>query len=373
MRPFCRPNSLLCCLLSVLFVCVLASAGSSAQTESPVHNNASLDSSGVPTEWQGPLRELSSKITKLLPPTSRVNALVKNISSLPPDEVAPLEGALKAQLAAAGVRLVGENAADTAVQLTVSEGVEGYVAVAQITSNSNEQVAIVTLPPIAKNASQTDGVLLDAKLIWQQPAPILDFALPAVPGFSQNVLAVLEPKRLVFYSRDLTPQWQPVRALESESSVATRDWRGHIELSQGSSSGDARWPGNECRGDFLRPASVACAASDHRDDGWISNDSSAPFVPVSGGDAVSIALQCRFQPIALATGGGDWTQPDFVQAYELRTAGSDAPVPSGSPINFGGPVMAIWPAGAQGIARAVVRNLQTGNYEAYVITATCTQ
>ncbi|MGH9572962.1 MAG: hypothetical protein ACRD40_05450 [Candidatus Acidiferrales bacterium] len=296
---------------------------------------------------------------------------MKNISSLSPDDVAPLENAIRAQLAATGVRLVTGNAADMSVQLTLSEGVEGYVAVAQITSSGNEQVAIVTLPPIAKNTSQTDGVLLDAKLIWQQPAQILDFALPAAPGFSQNVLAVLEPKGLVFYSRDLTPQWQLLRTLASESSVATRDWRGHIELLRGASTGAARWPGNECKGDFLRPASLVCAASDHRDIAWISSDSSAPFVPASGGDAVNIALQCRFHPVALATGGGDWTQPDFVQAYELRTADGDAPLSSGSPINFGGPVMAIWPGGAPGVARAVIRNLQTGNYEAYVITATC--
>ncbi|HKV47992.1 MAG TPA: hypothetical protein VJN69_07875 [Candidatus Acidoferrales bacterium] len=349
------------------------SAGVAAQAESPLSNGETLNLSAAPAEWQGALRELSSQILKLLPPASKVSILVKNISSLPPDDLEALESALKAQLAVAGARLVTATGADTTIQLTVSQGVEGYVAVAEVTSNGNEQVAVVTLPHVAKNASQTDGVLLDAKLIWQQPAQILDFALPAAPGFSQNILAVLEQKRLVFYSRDLTPQWQPVRALESQSSVATRDWRGHIEVSQGDSSADARWLGNECKGDFLRPTSVACAASDHRDDAWISDDSSAPFVPASGGDAVSIALQCRFQPVALVTGGGDWTQPDFVQAYELRTSGSDAPAPSGSPINFGGPVMAIWPSGAPGIARAVVRNLQTGNYEAYVITATCSQ
>ncbi|HKQ89010.1 MAG TPA: hypothetical protein VJS43_19800 [Candidatus Acidoferrales bacterium] len=298
---------------------------------------------------------------------------MNNISSLAPGDVAPIESALKARLASAGVRLGAGNPADTPLQVTLSEGVEGCVAVAQVKSNGTEQVAIVTLPHTLRNASQTGDVLLDAKLIWQQATQMLDFALPATAGFSQNALAILEPRRLVFYSRDLTPQWQVTRTVQSESAVATRDWRGHIELSQSSSSGNARWPGNECKGDFLRPASVACVPSDHRDDAWISGDSRAPFVPVSGGDAVSITLQCRFHPIALATGGGDWTQPDFIQAYELRTTGGDAPVPSGSPINFSGPVIAIWPGNEPGVARAVIRNLQTGNYEAYVVTATCSQ
>ncbi len=351
---------------------MLASRGVSSQT-SPVPVGQSLNSFSVPPEWQDPLRELSSEIAKLIPPSSKIDLLLHNISSLAPEDVAPVESMLKTQLANAGVRFAAGNAADMPVQVTLSEGVEGYVVVAQAGSNGNEQVAIATLPHTSANASQMDGVLLDAKLMWRQSTQILDFALPAAPGFSQDLLAVLEPQRLVFYSRDLGPQWHIVRELRSEPSVATRDWHGHIELSQAGSSGDARWPGGECKGDFLRPASVACSASDQRDETWTSGDSQAPFVPASGGDAVSIALQCRFHPIALVTGGGDWTQPDFIQAYEIRSANTDGTVPSGSPINFDGPVMSIWPASTPGVARAVVRNLQTGNYEAYVVTATCSQ
>jgi hypothetical protein len=373
MRPFCPPNSLLRHLLLVLFLCALTSLGASSQTASSVPAGEAVNLPGMPAEWQTPVRQLSSEMAKLVPPSSKIALLLNNISSLAPENVASVESMLKTQLANAGVRFAAGNAADTPVQVTLSEGVEGYVVVAQVGRNGTEQVAIATLPRISANASQTDGVLLDAKLMWQQSTQILDFAFPAAPGFSQNVLAVLEPQRLVFYSRDLGPQWQLVRELRSEPSVVTRDWRGHIELSQGGLSGDARWPGSECKGDFLRPASVACTASNRRDDAWISGDSHAPFEPGSGGDAVSIALQCRFHPIALATGGGDWTQPDFIQAYEIRSANTDGIVPSGSPINFGGPVMAIWPAGAPGVARAVIRNLQTGNYEAYVVTATCSQ
>jgi len=38
-----------------------------------------------------------------------------------------------------------------------------------------------------------------------------------------------------------------------------------------------------------------------------------------------------------------------------------------------GPVTALWPAEVSGRARAVVENLQTGNYEAHLVTATCNQ
>ncbi len=372
MRPFCRHNnSSLQYAIPVLLLFALAPIAISSQVQSPVQTGEASDSSGVPAEWQNPLRELSARIAKLLSPGSKIALAVNNISPLAPEDIAFIENMLKIQLASDGVHF--GSGSDAPMQVTVSEGVDGYIVTAQIKTNANEQVAIVTLPRIARSAPQSDGVLLDAKLIWQQPTQFLDFALPAAPGFSQNLLAVLEPQRLVFYSRDIALQWQLVRAIQSESSIASRDPRGHIEFSLSSSAGDARWPGTECKGDFLRPASVACTASDHRDDGWISGDSRAPFVPVSGGDAVSVGLQCRSNPIALATGGGDWTQPDFIQAYETRSANVEGTVPSGSPINFSGPVMAIWASGAPGVARAVIRNLQTGNYEAYLVTATCTQ
>lgn len=331
----------------------------------------STPSTVLPAEWQSHIRDLSSKIAKLVPPSSNIALLASNISSLAPEDIAAVESALKTQLASAGVHFATVGAADTPVRITLSEGVDGYVAVAQVDSNGNDQVAIVMLPPIPGNAAQADGVLLDAKLVWQQSTQILDFALPAMPGFSQNTLAVLEPQRLAFYSRDLTPQWQFVREIASPSSIATRDWRGRIELSQ--TSGDARWPGSECKGDFLRPASVTCSASNHRDEAWISSELRTPLMPANGGDAVSIALQCRSHPIALATGGGDWTQSDFIQAYEMRSLNREGVVPSGGAVNFDGPVMAIWPASAPAVARAVIRNLQTGNYEAYVVTATCSQ
>jgi hypothetical protein len=75
--------------------------------------------------------------------------------------------------------------------------------------------------------------------------------------------------------------------------------------------------------------------------------------------------------VVLATGKGDWTQADFVQAYEMDTSGRAAAVLTGSPVAFAGPVMALWWTGTNGGARAVVHNLKTGNYEAWVVTASC--
>ena len=72
----------------------------------------------------------------------------------------------------------------------------------------------------------------------------------------------------------------------------------------------------------------------------------------------------------LSTGTGDWTQPDSIQGYLLSSLTGDA-VPSGAAIEMEGPVVALQRVGRQSAARAVVHNLKTGNYEGYIVTATC--
>jgi hypothetical protein len=368
MLPFRR-------LLPALFLCTIACVAAFSQLPQPARVPSPAAAS-PPIAWEDEMRDLAAEIAKLAPPPARINLLVNNISSLTPEEVAPIQAALRTQLANHGVRFGNGDAADTPVQVTLSEGIEGYVAVAQVKRNGTEQVAMVTVPRGVKSAPRAGGVVLDAKLIWQQSAQILDFALPAAQPGEQTLLAVLEPTRLVFYSQGLA-DWQFARGVDSDSAWVTRDWRGHIDLSQvaeqGPNAGDARWQKNECKGDFEHPNTVTCTVNERTGDAWIAGNVRAPFTPPGGGDVVSIALQCRAHPVALATGGGDWTQADFIQGYELLGGPSQAASASGNAINFSGPITAIWPAGAPGTARAIVHNLQTGNYEAYLVTATCSQ
>ena len=108
-------------------------------------------------------------------------------------------------------------------------------------------------------------------------------------------------------------------------------------------------------------------------DSWISGGQLAPIVFVNR-DAISISSMCGAHQIILVTGAGDWTQPDSIQAQEILAQQSQvAFVNSGNSISFDGPILAIWPDSASGGARAVVRNLATDNYEAYIVTAACTQ
>ena len=79
--------------------------------------------------------------------------------------------------------------------------------------------------------------------------------------------------------------------------------------------------------------------------------------------------RCGGDTVAIATGDGDWTEPDSMQGLLLETYASSG-VPSGSPIKFDGPVMVM---SGGGNLRAIVRNLKTGNYEGYIVTANCSE
>ncbi len=71
----------------------------------------------------------------------------------------------------------------------------------------------------------------------------------------------------------------------------------------------------------------------------------------------------------LATGARRlYTQPDSLQLFELK---SGSAVPASAELNFPGPVTALHAASET--PRAVVKNLSTGNYEAYRLSFSCAQ
>jgi hypothetical protein len=371
MRSSPRPHSLFHRVFAALLFAAFACVAADSRAQAPAHAAPPV-SPFPPMLWDDKLRDLAAEIARLAPPPAKMDLLVSNVSSLSPEEVAPIRDALKAQLANQGLRSSNSESADASIRVTISEGFEGYVVVAQVRRNSNEQVAIVTVERGVKSAPRSGGVTLDAKLVWQQRGVMLDFALPGSATANPDTMAVLEPTRLVFYSRRQS-QWIFARELDSESARSSRDWHGYIDLSQGPAKGDARWPLNECKGDFTQSATIECNVVEDATDSWISGGVRPPFAPGMAGDVVSVASQCRAHPVALETAAGDWTQLDSLQGYEIVTGPGHGAMASGNPVEFDGPVTAIWPAGAPGVARAVVHNLQTGNYEAYLVTATCSQ
>ena len=86
-----------------------------------------------------------------------------------------------------------------------------------------------------------------------------------------------------------------------------------------------------------------------------------------GSDIVGTDARCGGGAQVLATRPGDGAEPDAIQAFTLVNR---APSPLSSPIGLPGPVTALWPSGGNA-AVAVVRDLATGKYAAYLITIAC--
>jgi hypothetical protein len=324
------------------------------------------------TDWENGLRALADKVTAVAPPPAAIDLTVSNLSSLGADEAAGIDERLKSELTRRRFRLADAAPIDVYLDVTLSEGTEGYLIVAQIRKGANEETAIF---PVAKgpgSARRSGGVALEQQLVWEQPGVILDFALPAVAAGEAPTMIVLEAGRLTFYARK-QDEWQIEQAVIIPPA---RPWlraaRGHIDLSGGLSAGRADLPGIECKGDFRHPEAVQCGFLSQDVQPWIQGDATVPKAFDAGGDAANVSLQCDGRAVVLATGKEDWTHADFIQGYEMEANGQGASA-SGNPTEVGGPVTSLWWTGTAGVARAVVHNLKTGNYEAYIVTASCSQ
>jgi hypothetical protein len=378
MRQPCRFSAFLHAILFVVLIApILLIAGNccaQARVSMRLVSARGQQAASTPlADWDAAVRELVDRVAAMSTP-ERIDLAMKNMSSLSEDEVATIGERLRTELAKRHFRLAGAQAADASLTVTLSEGADGYVIVAQVrraAGGQAEQVAMVSVSRAAKKAAPSGGVSLAQTRVWEQPGAILDFALPPVAAGATPEMIVLERGRLAFYSR-LQDQWQLSQAVTIQP---TRSWlrteQGHIDISQGLAMGAAGIPGIECKGDFANPETIHCGFVSQDTQTWMQGDAAVPKGLGIGGDAAAVGLECDGRPVVLASGKSDWTQPDSIQAYEIDTTGRAAAISTGNSVEFAGPVLSMWATGTSGVARAAVHNLKTGNYEAWVVTASC--
>ena len=312
------------------------------------------------------MSQLADKIAAEISPLNPVALETKNISDFSTAEAANIQAVLESELKNRSFRLLPPDstaaAAQSAVQLqlTISQGAQGYVLVAEIHNTADPetepQIAIVAAPKAAAGTDQpAEGSLsLEKRLIWQQPAKFLDFALlsPDAAG-NPSLLAVLESDRLAYY-RAQEGSWRFIQAIPIVPS-RVRGNRGHID-----NDVTHLYVGDmTCEGKLAQPDKLKCV---HTGGAYSSG-----FIVILR-DEIQIGSPCKSRAAYLETGTGDWTQTDSIQGYESNDGQLSA---SGAPIETEGPVMAITQGSAPSSARAVVYNLKTKNYEGYIVTATC--
>jgi len=91
----------------------------------------------------------------------------------------------------------------------------------------------------------------------------------------------------------------------------------------------------------------------------------------AGDRTTELSSTCDESPRYLVTGKGDYTQTDRITLASAAGAAAAAEETDRGSVNMPGPVLDISVAENAKAAAAVVKNLSTGNYEVYRITAVC--
>ena len=380
------------------------------------------------SSWTEAERELTSKIVAVAGPGA-VSLKVENRSSLAPSDVSTIAAELRAQFESTGMQVVAVDKAAATIQLTLSENIQAYVWVARIQQGENApaivMVSTARTAPLA--ATRESSPMAIAKIpLWSQANQILDVGVIDSPPR----LIILEPERIVLYSRQSSGQWQQDREFPlSHIRPWPRDLRGRLLLRKDHLF-DAYLPGVLCSATSGSTFYVHCNESD---DPWplgsdvpslnaffsptrnfftgvltpgIGQQKSVPafytaapiargnyvlwlFAAVDGkvhavdgmtdltlaesgwgSDIASVKSTCGLGGQVLATGISDGNRPDSVRAYQFPDRD---PVAVSEAIAMNGPVDALWTEPSGTTAVAVTRNLRTGQYEAFRLAISCGQ
>lgn len=361
------------------------------------------------------MRELAAKIVLAAAPSRSIVLSVNNMSSLTVEEASSIEQDLRADLVAQGA--VNTDPAATHVDVALSQNIDGFLWVVAI--GAEPETKVITFKPAATRNPVEDESravpVLRRSILLRQQEPILDFAQTSTSV--GQMLLLLEPEQILTLGYSGKDWHVNASAPIHHSQPWPRDLRGHIVIS--SSEGfEGFLPGVHCVGTFSPSLSVNCeesatapwsagnfylsfvnarnylsvSASSSSDlmeaystalfanrsaviagtDGirrfWI--DGALAVLPSAhwGDDIAPIASPCGTHEEIMVTASGDWTQRDHLQPFEL--AGSTAS-PSGDAIDFAGPITALWSSENGNSVRAISRNLETGLYEASIISISC--
>jgi hypothetical protein len=332
----------------------------------------------------------------------------QNKSVLGEVQVNELSKSFADELRRDGTKIASQEA-QTKITLTLSENSSGYVGVARVQRGEESQELIQFLGRGSDEAKshQNSRITLRGELLFSSVEPMLDVASP----FSESdSLLVLREKELDYYDRDLTGWKLSSKTLLPRKTRAGRDLKGRLRfgldtltvLFPEETCGLSLHSGDSCQlnhsSENVSQVSDETLGEDRISagieaikliDGQLAteivagkdgklrfyHDASKAFLTVSdfGDKMTSIKGECGGAQQVLVTGRGDGETSDAIQTMELH---DDVFVAIAPAISFPGPVTVLRPANRtigipSAAAIAVMRNLQSGNYEAYRLTISC--
>jgi len=312
-------------------------------------------------------RELARKIAGALSAQDKVVLEFGNASSLSWNDEAQVKMALNDELSKHVGTAATEGEETARVTITLSENIKELVWTAVIRQGNTYRTLLFTAPrpPANTAASGALPVVLHAEKFWEGPERTLD-ALVYLDDNAQSWLALLWTDSLVTqkvgsevkYRFELPPD-QPV----------SRAPEGLIVHLGNTITFGVGW--QMCRLGLEARTIAECHSTKGpaigSDPAEIVFASEIDLPPGKGGQIARMRSECMGTDIYPMTGLGDDSVPDSIQAFQKSSSGALA---GSNEVDFPGPVVALHFLSE--FPRAIVRNLKTGNYEAYRLSTTCT-
>ncbi|MEW6367042.1 MAG: hypothetical protein AB1714_20625 [Acidobacteriota bacterium] len=351
--------------------------------------------------------ELARQILQQAAETERWTLTVTNMSSLGEADVRVVREAFEAELRGRLTTHDGESALPSALRLAISENMMGFVLIAQTQTDEAGRTYVSEWPRTQRESSPAAPLRLALNLhpLFRQSYPILD-----VVPIGERLL-VLDPANVSLYKRK-EDRWEIGQLLPLPQSAALiRDPRGRLIIE--GSSFRVYLPGQHCAGTVDPSLGMDCIAGDadwpldidgaglapgrnffERENlppfysGARTSSAGQSFLILAGqegtahildrtlkrvaafhawgDDVAGIKTSCGEQVVVtLPRGASDY---DTVQAFEIPDLRAVAVT---SPIKLPGVVTALWSTTTRDNAVVVVFDVDTGTYEAYMLSVDC--
>ena len=149
--------------------------------------------------WKQPVAAMAQRIAAIAGP-GPVQLAVKNRSSVRAEDVAQIQGLLERDLRRQGVTPGGAGSA-TQVVVTLSENARGGLWVAEVQEGTVTRVAMLPVKlDVAAEAGSGANISLQRRVVMTEPDAVLDAQV--IEAGKQELLVVLEPKRILVYEQD---------------------------------------------------------------------------------------------------------------------------------------------------------------------------
>ena len=317
-------------------------------------------------------KDFAQKIAAALPSKENVTCEIRNVSSLQPDELARVDAAFKSELKDRGVGLASGSGPATVV-VTLAENFRNLVWTAEIHDGDATRVVLLEVQRAQEFRANTAAmpVFIRSEKFWEGPQQILDAGeITDTSGKLWLVLLLPDGLKITDKQSDATT----VTEIISNQSASRDPW-GHLNFENIANEFAFFLSPQFCVMNLVTRTFGGCSTDPHT--AQYANPGPSPVMidvtpsgtqPGKGTEVFIRKPACGGTNQFLATGARDYTQTDSLQLFEQTPDGA---VALSAEVNFPGPITGLHASSE--LPRAVVKNLSTGNYEAYRLSFSCAQ